>query len=269
MYAMDFLKIIEREHKPRKVGLTLCHDPGFGPTQLEGHLEAVGDFVDYIKFRNLTPRLWSESLFKRKTEIIRRANIKCLPGGMYGELAYLQGQWDRAAEYLNEVGCNAFELSENYVTFSPEEKERMIKRLAAANVDVLYEWGRKTPSRPLDPEHVAGEFQRVLDLGVGKVILEENEVNAILGPDGGGPEASRLDRLFERVGMEPLIVEATRPAQQYWLLKNYGTTINLGANLRLEDIPLLEAHRRGLGLKVDWFAVDPWLEKAGIPKHID
>lgn len=268
-YAMDFLEIGEREAKPRSEGLTLARDPGYGPKHLDALLESAALYVDYIKFRNLVPRLWPEALLREKVALLARYEVKSFLGGIYGEYAFLQDKWDRAIDYLAEIGCSAFELSENYVEFGSAEKRRQLGRLNALGFDVLYEWGRKKPEAPLDPERAADDIKEMLDGGVTRIILEEGEVDALLGPDGLSPEAKRLDALLDKVGMAPIIFESTQPAQQMWLLKNYGSNVNLGPNLLLDEVFWLESHRRGLGRKVDWFALDPWLAKAGIPKHGD
>jgi phosphosulfolactate synthase len=265
--AMSFLEIVEREAKPRRTGLTLVRDPGYGVKHLDGLLQTAAPFVDFIKYRNLTPRLWSESTFKAKNDLIKSYNIETLTGGIYGELAFLQGKWDQALDYLVEIGLTAFELSENYVTFEPRVKARMLKRLTDAGLIILYEWGRKKPEHPFDPGQTADDIRLVLDSGARYVILEEGEIDAVLGVDGSSPEAHRLRKLFDLVGFREIIRETTRPRQQAWLLRNFGINVNLGPNLLLDEVFWLESNRRGLSRTVEFFALDKWLEKAGIAKH--
>lgn len=268
-YAMEFLKIRNRADKPRSTGLTLCRDPGHGVRLLELMLESAAPYVDYLKFRNVTSRLWSEEMFEQKIALAKKYDIKPFPGGIYGEMAFLQGTWEKAVDYLQEAGGNAFELSENYVTYTSEQKRDMLRRLDEKGFDVLFEWGRKTPNTPFDPAVAADQINEVLAAGASKIILEEGELDAVLGKDAKSGHAAKLDELFDRAGIENIILEATEPAQLKWLLMNYGSNVNLGPNLLLEQVLWIESDRRGLGRRVDWFAMDEWLEKAGLPKNRD
>ena len=51
--------------------------------------------------------------------------------------------------------------------------------------------------------------------------------------------------------------------QQAWLLKNYGTTVNIGPNVLTHEVLWLESNRRGMGRGVNYFGLDEWLEKTG------
>jgi phosphosulfolactate synthase (CoM biosynthesis protein A) len=51
--ALHFIEIPERSQKPRRVGLTLARDLGLGYDMAASYVEAVGEFMDYIKIRHL------------------------------------------------------------------------------------------------------------------------------------------------------------------------------------------------------------------------
>src|SRR5665213_1657524 len=126
-YAMDFIELPQRSEKPRNLGLTLVRDPGMGTIQAEAFLDAASIYVDYIKFRNLSPCLWPESLLIDKIGLYHRHNVKVFSGGIYVEMAKIQNVWDRALGYLKETGFEALEISSTYVYFTEAEKAEMVR----------------------------------------------------------------------------------------------------------------------------------------------
>jgi len=260
-YAMDFLEITERESKPRTSGLTLVRDPGMGLLETDAFLESAGFYVDYIKFRNVTPRLHSEALLKDKISKYKAYQIKTFAGGIYCEMANLQGIWKKALDYLVELNFDALEISDNIVPFTFQQKLDMVKEAQSLGLEVIFEWGKKWPNGPLDPTEAAKEINNLLDAGVSKVVLEEAELNVVLGPKADSPYANLLLELIDKVGQENLIMEAVESAQQIWLLKKFGPTINIGPNVNPDEVLWLEPMRRGIGRKVDYIALEKWLPK--------
>ncbi|MEX2451787.1 MAG: phosphosulfolactate synthase [Rhodospirillales bacterium] len=258
-YALDFIEIVERPDKPRSCGLTLVRDPGYGLKMIEAYLETGGAWIDYVKFRNYNPRFYSEKLFYDQIKLYRDYDVKPMVGGTTGEICYLQGHWDRMVDYLHEAGCQALEISTNYLEISEAEKLKLVHQCAEKGFDVLLEWGVKTPTEPLDPDKATKDIKALLDEGARMVILEEGEVDLLLGKDGKSPNAQRMHDLIEGVGIENIIIESVERKQQTWLLLNYGPTINIGPNVLFEDVFWLENMRRGLGRPVDFQAIKDWL----------
>ena len=258
---MDFLDLIEREEKPRKRGLTAAQDPGVGPAKLESIFEMTAPYIDYMKMRTYTFRLYPENLIKVKIDICHQNKIKVILGGNVGELAWLQGCWEKLTEEGKKFGWDAFEISETYVKFSSKEKDRMVKHCTDMDYEVIYEWGLKKPTVPLDPNQAADDVLKQLDNGVDLIILEEGEVDMLLGKDGSAPYGDKLAGFFDKVGIENIMLEATHLAQLSWLLKNFGTTVNIGPNITFEQVLELEPMRRGIGRTVDYFHYDKFLNK--------
>lgn len=242
--AMDFLSIIERTGKPRKNGLTLVRDPGFGLQLLRAHLETAAPFIDYAKVRNITPRLFPESLLIDKIALYREHDIELFFGGIMFEAAYLEGKVDEAIDYAVRVGVTTVEISENIVQLSAEHKRGFVQRYLDAGLKVLYEWGEKYPTAALDPERAADEISRLLALGISGVILEEAEISILFKSEGG---RSVLKELIGAVGAEHVIFETATTEQQVWLIHELGPDVNLGPNIALEEVLWLEPTRRGLG----------------------
>lgn len=259
---MEFLDLVEREEeKPRTCGLTAVHDHGFGTAQLEAALEATGPFIDYLKFRTYTFRFYPEKLILAKLDICHRHGIKVMMGGNVTELAWFQGIWEKLAEKTKEYGWDALEISATYAPFTDDDMIRMAKYAANLGLEVIYEWGVKKPKKPLNPDKAADQIKRLLDQDVKLVILEQGEIDMLLGIDEIGPNAKLMDQLFEKVGMENIMVEAIRHNHIVWLLKNYGPVVNIGPNLKFDQVMLLEPMRRGIGRDVDYLHYTQLLER--------
>jgi len=259
-YAMDFIELMERSPKPRQSGLTLVRDPGMGTLQTRAFLESAAEYVDYIKFRNVTPRLFSEELIKDKIKLNQEFNVKVFTGGIYFEIAYLQGVIDQAFEYAAEMGFDAAEISDNLVPITMEQKIDFVKRCGSKGLEVFFEWGKKYPEKPLVVEEAAEEIMSLIDAGVSRVIVEESEIDQLLGKKCEKKEAERLFQLFDKVGIDKLVLEISTQEQEVWLLQNFGRDINLGPNIAPDEVVWLEAMRRGLGRKVNYSALDKWLK---------
>ncbi len=258
--AMDFLDIIERSNKPRKTGLTLVRDPGFGIEMLRAHLETAAPFIDYAKARNITPRLFPESLLLAKIELYRSHQVELFFGGIMFEAAYLQGKVDQAIAYVARLGVKTVEISDNMITLSIEDKLHFARRYLDAGIEVFYEWGKKYPTEPLEPAQAAKEIGRLLQLGVSKVIVEEAEILLLLTAEGGH---ALLKRLVDAVGAQHLIFETATTEQQVWLMQELGPDVNLGPNISLEEVLWLEPTRRGLGRSSGYTALTRYMKPGG------
>ncbi len=256
-YTWGFIDLPEREGKPRKTGMSMVHDPGYSVSQFETFIEPVEPFLDYMKFRSLNPRLYPETQYFEKIEICKRNNIKVILGGNVGEMAWYQGKWETLCDYCKKHGWDTFEVSATYAPLTMEEKDRMIKHCLGMGFEVIYEWGLKHPEQPLDPNVAADEINHFLDLGVRLVILEEGEIDLLIGKDGSGAYADRLADLFDKVGLGNVMVEATEMGQLAWLLKTFGPDVCIG-NLSFEQLTNIEPLRNGIGRLVDFKAYDKY-----------
>lgn len=248
-HGMQFIRMIERERKPRTKGLTLISDKGLGYDQVSGFLEGYGDYVDYVKFFHMTPRIVPEELTRRKLELYRANAVKPFAGGIYLELAYCQEQVDRALAYIKDLGFSAIELSANFVEFSNNERRQLIGQIGSHGLEVIYEFGRKYygSGESLDIGDVAEEIKQALALGAVKVILEESVLDLWVGERGEKPTANKLVELVNTVGVEEIIFEPSARGQYVWLINTFGPDVNLGPNIDPEMVMWLEPGRLGIG----------------------
>jgi phosphosulfolactate synthase len=247
--AFDFIEIPERSGKPRRSGLTLARDLGVGYGEAESYMEAVGEFIDFIKIRHLYVLLMGmgkDDLVRRKVELYKRHKIDVNPGGIVFEMAVLDNAADRTFDRLAELGFTAVECSENIIPLALEEKLAHIRRAKSAGLKVMFEVGEKYPTGLFDVKHAADDMNSLLDGGCDLLILERSIIELCLGKAGEKPESERLIELVERVGLDKIVFEAEASPHQVWLFDKYGPDVNLGPNLDLQIIAKLEPTRRTL-----------------------
>lgn len=247
--ALHFVEMPERSRKPRRHGLTLARDLGLGYELAASWMEAVGQFIDYVKVRHLFVLLMGEDkqdFTRRKIELYRRHAIDVNPGGIVFEMAVLSNVVQRTFDTLARLGFTAVECSENMIPLTLEEKVKYIQMAKAAGLKVMFEVGEKYPSGALDVDAAASEMRTMLEAGCDLLILEKSQIEMCLGQKGEKPEAAKLVELANRVGLDKIVFEAEAIPHQVWLFRKFGADVNLGPNLDIDLICKLEATRRTL-----------------------
>lgn len=249
MRALNFIDMPERSAKPRKRGLTLARDLGFGYAEAESWMEVVGEFIDYMKIRHLFVLLMEDKpsdLVRRKIDLYRSHDIDVNPGGIVFEMAYLSNSVQETFTKLVKMGFTAVECSENIIPLTLEQKIKYIKMAKDAGLKVMFEVGDKYPDTAFDVNMASDEMLTMFDNGCDLCILERSQIELCLGPSATNPQASLLVELAGRVGLEKLVFEAEAQAHQVWLFRTFGPDVNLGPNLDKDAIPKLEPTRRTL-----------------------
>jgi phosphosulfolactate synthase len=247
--ALHFIDIPERSKKPRRVGLTLARDLGVGYELAASYVEAVGEFMDYIKIRHLYTLLMTDSendLTRRKIKLYRQHDIEVNPGGIVFEMAYLSRAVERTFETLARLGFTAVEISENMIPLTHEQKIEAIRQAKAQGLKVLFEVGEKYPSEALDVDFAARDMLGMIDVGCDLLILEKSQIELCLGQKGEKPQAALLVELAKRVGLEKIVFEAEATPHQVWLFKTFGPDVNMGPNIDMDQVIKFEPTRRTL-----------------------
>ncbi len=247
--AFSFVDIPERSHKPRKRGLTLARDLGFGYAEAASWMEVVGEFIDYMKIRHLFVLLMTENpddLVRRKIKLYRDHNIEVNPGGIVFEMAYLSNSVEKTFDKLVEMGFTAVECSENIIPLTLDEKIKYVRMAKSAGLKVMFEVGDKYPEDKFDVKLASSEMNTLISEGCDLCVLERSQIEICLGPKADFPEQELLVQLAKEVGLEKLVFEAEAQAHQVWLFKTFGPEVNLGPNLDKDAIPKLEPTRRTL-----------------------
>lgn len=247
--ALHFVDIPARSVKPRRTGLTLARDLGFGYAEAESWMESVGEFIDYMKIRHLWVLLMSEQpddLVRRKIQLYRKNNIEVNPGGIVFEMAYLSNAVEKTFETLVRLGFTAVECSENIIPLTLDEKVKYVKMAKGFGLKVLFEVGDKYPEDKFDAALAASEMKTLIGEGCDLCILERSQIEICLGPKADSPESVKLVELANEVGLDKLVFEAEASPHQVWLFKTFGPDVNLGPNLDKDVIAKLEPTRRTL-----------------------
>lgn len=239
----DFLSLPPRSPKPRSVGLSHVLDKGMGIHQVEDLLSTASDHLDILKLGWGTGYVTQNVLQKIKT--YHDAGIPVCFGGTLLELAILQGRLDEFRDMALSAGITHVELSNGVINMSAREKSRYIGQLAKDFV-VLSEVGSK------DAEHIIPPYKWVeliaadLDAGAWKVICEARESGTVGLYFGTGEVRSGLiDEIVANIDPTDLIFEAPQKAQQLWLIRKFGSEVNLG-NIASDELIGLETLRVGL-----------------------
>lgn len=261
--GIDYAK--RTTEKPRKRGLTMVMDQGWGNEFVEGMLEGFGSRLDVVK-------LWDPCLaspvetVRRKVEIYRKFDVIVQPGGLFIEMARQQGKGEDALKKLSDFGFNAVEVSSTTSTRSGmEEESRFVKQARGMGFKVFGEVGRKfwdgdetrLTEDTLDIDITVAEFEGLLDAGADYVYWEGHLLRRVMGddPDDIKRKASsgtqQVCEVVRRVGLDRIMFEVSglRPKDnrqwlQFWLVRIFGPEVNI-ANARIEEMANLEALRSG------------------------
>jgi phosphosulfolactate synthase len=240
----DFLDLAPRQKKPRSAGLTHVLDKGLALANLDALVEAVGAYVDIIKFG------WGTAYvthgIRAKVAVCEENGIVVCPGGTLFEIAAHQGRVSDYLTWLGQIGVSHVEISNGALGMLAEAKQQHIRRIVDAGFVVFSEVGSKDPGRAVVASEWADEMLADLDCGASLVIAEGRESGTIgLYDAAGHPDVGLIEEVIKQVPQERVLFEAPRKDQQAWLIRRFGVDVNLG-NVPPDDVLNLETLRRGL-----------------------
>lgn len=245
----------KRSDKPRKRGMTAVIDygpDGFGWTGERGVadlLDCAADYIDFAKIYAMNALLLPRPVVQRIVKLYRDAGVHCYSGGILFEYAYQRNEVDQFSAHLRSVGFNSLEISENYITLNDNERLSFIERFQRAGLSVIYEFGRKNPTQPMQVDELEGLVTTLASCGVDHVIVEQSEIDMAANRAPDQLKALRLASWFERI-----LIEADPyrfPKQHVSLLQDFGKDANL-ANIAPGQALRLEGLRRGIGRAVNY-----------------
>ncbi|OGZ44459.1 MAG: hypothetical protein A3J55_04425 [Candidatus Ryanbacteria bacterium RIFCSPHIGHO2_02_FULL_45_17b] len=238
-----FLTLPSRSAKPRDVGITHVIDKGMGVRQLEDLLETASDYIDILKLGWGTAYV-TQNTFD-KIRVCHKAKVPVCFGGTFLELALLQGRFDEYREMARRAMVTYVELSTGVVNLSRQEKAQYIRELAKEFI-VLSEVGSKDAEKIIPPYRWVEQIESDLEAGAWKVICHGSESGTVGIYFGTGEVRFELvPEIIEKIDQADLIFEAPLKTQQVWLVKKFGTEVNVG-NVATTDVIALETFRLGL-----------------------
>lgn len=241
-----FLSVPVRSCKPRDVGITHVIDKGMGLHQLEDLLTTASDYIDILKLGWGTAYV-TQNVFD-KIRMCHDAGVPVCFGGTFLELAILQGRFDDFRETARKAGLTHVEISNGVIDMSSREKAGYIRELSKDFV-VLSEVGSKDAETIIPPYRWVELIESDLEAGAWKVICEARESGTVGLYFGTGEVRSGLiDEIIAKIDHADLIFEAPQKAQQVWLVRKFGSEVNVG-NVATLEVIALETLR--LGLRAD------------------
>ena len=261
--SFAFLRINDREEKPRKRGLTEIRGPYYsvvGQRYLEDLFETMGAYVDGLKFAGGSFTLMPERALREMIELCHKYDVPVSTGGFI-EHVLLQGE-ETVRKYVAEcknVGFDTIEISAGFISIPTDDWTRLIELVrksglkAKPEVGIQFGAGGATTAGELkaegtrDRDWAISQAKRFLDAGAEIIMIESEGITENVDPWRTDVPA----KFINEVGMEKLMFEAADPEVFAWYIKNYGTDVNLFIDH--SQIVQLECLRAGIwGTKSLW-----------------
>lgn len=246
-----FLDLPDRPAKPRRTGLTHVIDPGAGRLATADLLDSAAAHIDIWKVGWGTA--YVDTALAPKLGLLAEHGIAACLGGTLLEIAWAQGRALECLAWARAVGFSHVEVSRGTVAMDRHEKRALIER-AAADFVVLAETGAKAPGERFAARNWPNECKADLDAGASLVVTEGRQSGTVGTFDASGrvrPDV--VEAVVAAVGVDRIVFEAPRAAQQAWFIRRFGPAVNLG-NVALGEVLSVETLR--LGLRSDTAAVD-------------
>ena len=261
--AFSFLRVNERQSKPRSQGVTEIRGPYYTPMgkrYLEDILETMGAYVDTLKFAAGSFTLMPAGVVRELIELCHAHQVLVSTGGFI-EHALAQGPQavDRYLETCKEVGFDIVEVSSGFITVPMDDLVALVRRVQEAGmkakpeVGIQFGAGGATSAAELeaegtrDPAWAISQAKRYLDAGAAMIMIESEGITESVN-------SWRTDvppKFIDALGLEHVMFEAADPAVFAWYVQNFGPEVNLFVDH--SQIVQLECLRSGIwGTKSLW-----------------
>ena len=261
--AFAFLRLNERPPKPRRRGVTEIRGPYYTPVgrhYLEDLLEAMGSYVDTLKYAGGSFALMPREAVRALNELCHQHKVEVSTGGFL-EYVLTQGP-EAVAHYLEEcceLGFDIVEISSGFVTLPVDDLVRLTKVVHEAGlkpkpeVGIQFGAGGASTVEALEAEGTRDVGQAIelakrhLDAGAHLLMIESEGITEQV-------REWRTDvvaRIVTELGLENVMFEAADPDVFSWYVKNYGIDVNLFVDH--SQIVQLECLRAGI-----WGTDDTW-----------
>lgn len=239
----NFLSVPGRAVKPRDRGLTHVLDTGVTAACAADVLAGAGPYVDIWKTGWGTA--YVDAAVGEKLAVLRRHRVGACMGGTMLEIAWSQGTVDACLDWAAGVGFTHVEVSRGTMPIGPDDKRDLVRR-ASGRFTVLTEVGTKDPDDLPDPGAWRDEAVADRDAGAALVVAEGRASGTVgIYDSHGRPRDAVVEAIAQGVGVEHVVFEAPRTAQQAWFVRRFGPDVNLG-NVATGDVLGVETLRLGL-----------------------
>jgi phosphosulfolactate synthase (CoM biosynthesis protein A) len=261
--AFPFLRINERQTKPRHIGVTEIRGPYYTPMgkrYLEDILETMGAYVDVLKFAGGSFSLMPRKVVKELLDLCHRYNVLVSTGGFIEHVLTLGPQAvDQYIQECKQIGFDIIEISSGFISIPTDDWLRLIEKVQKAGlkakpeVGIQFGAGGATAVAELaaegtrDPEWAIQQARRFVDAGAYMIMIESEGITENV-------TTWRTDvvaKIINAIGLEKPMFEAADPEVFAWYIKNYGVEVNLFVDH--SQIVQLETLRAGIwGTKSLW-----------------
>ncbi|HJQ13160.1 MAG TPA: phosphosulfolactate synthase [Anaerolineales bacterium] len=261
--AFAFLRVNEREVKPRSRGVTEIRGPYYTPMgkrYLEDVLETMGAYIDVLKFAGGSFSLMPRKAVKELLDICHRHDVLVSTGGFIEHVLTLGPEAvDRYIRECREIGFDIIEISSGFISIPTDDWLRLVENVQKAGlkakpeVGIQFGAGGDTTAGELaaegtrDPEWAIQQAKRFVDAGAYMIMIESEGITENVN-------VWRTDvvaKIIQALGLEKPMFEAADPEVFAWYVKNYGAEVNLFVDH--SQIVQLESLRAGIwGNKSLW-----------------
>jgi phosphosulfolactate synthase (CoM biosynthesis protein A) len=261
--AFSFLRINERQAKPRQIGVTEIRGPYYAPMgkrYLEDILETMGAYVDVLKFAGGSFSLMPRQAIKELLDLCHRYNVLVSTGGFIEHVLTLGPQAvDQYIQECKQIGFDIIEISSGFISIPTDDWLRLIEKVQKAGlkakpeVGIQFGAGGATAVAELaaegtrDPEWAIQQAKRFVNAGAYMIMIESEGITENV-------TSWRTDvvaKIINAIGLEKPMFEAADTEVFAWYIKNYGAEVNLFVDH--SQIVQLETLRTGIwGNKSLW-----------------
>lgn len=261
--AFPFIRLNEREGKPRGRGITEIRGPYYTPMgkrYLQDILETMGEYVDALKFAGGSFSLMPRAAVRELIDLCHAHNVLVSTGGFI-ERVLAQGPdvVDLYIKECKEMGFDIVEISSGFITVPEEDIIRLIGKVQKAGmkpkpeVGIQFGAGGATAAAELevegtrDPQRAVLLARRYLDAGAYLIMVESEGITESVTTWRTDVPAVFVNSL----GLEKVMFEAADPEVFAWYITNYGPEVNVFVDH--SQIVQLECLRSGIwGTKSLW-----------------
>jgi phosphosulfolactate synthase (CoM biosynthesis protein A) len=261
--AFSFLRVNQRQAKPRTQGITEIRGPYYTPMgkrYLQDILETMGAYVDVLKFAGGSFSLMPRRALQELLDLCHSYDVLISTGGFI-EHVLTQGP-EAVSKYIaecKEIGFDIIEISSGFITIPTDDWLRLIEKVQKAGlkakpeVGIQFGAGGATSEAELvaegtsDPDMAIKQARRFLDAGAYLIMIESEGITENVSTWQTDVPA----KIANELGIEKVMFEAADPDVFAWYIKNYGPEVNLFVDH--SQIVQLECLREGL-----WGTMSLW-----------
>ncbi|MBI2985169.1 MAG: phosphosulfolactate synthase [Deltaproteobacteria bacterium] len=262
LFLRDILELPSRSEKPRKVGRTIC---GISLGRGRESIEQVARYIDQVKLY-VHNTIMPAGVIEEAIKTYRGLDIDVQMGGIFFELAALQGKLDAMVQRAKMVGVNVVEVENHLGAFSLNQLKQEIAKLKGQGFKIVGEVGAKWTEDDetriaqglCDPKKVILAMEQLLEAGADEVVWDAYPLRALIGnqlENEAGQDQIR--QVAKAIGQDIMVFEVSdargrgKSMHRAWLVHEFGPDVNIG-NAHPGDISELETIRRGIYYDPAW-----------------